>query len=561
MSGNAGIRGYYYQVLATLLDSVSDDDWDSVQIEPYTEDDKVDIEWIRKDSIKAVQVKSSINNFERSMVIDWIVKLVKDAKSNYGLFGLPIQYTLCLIGTTDNNADKFISALHGKRIKIADFPKLEEIKEELQYVTVDKRGFHLDDLINSSYFNMQQYLERNHKHTSTENVKMLCDIIISKLFINATKSRNMPKSLFIQLIDSFINSGEYGITETNKGSSNLSLAFYERGKVQENTEMNGIKLDILPILDELNTEALQEIRIAQSIHLPMQKIQKDRTANRETIDEDIEMSNSVFQAISKLNLYEFIPVEIGAQEKEELKQLSQELLQITLREEDFHFGDLKKRGLDIHLFGKPNNTPQGTKEEIEKYTAIDNAYYNLLLYKIMLEYNEYLQSCYPLPLILKNIGPLHDEDIRVTIKFPENVKVITPQRIKTPLYVVERFINEKEQFENLIVPQRDHKVVVYSTKNIIMPRLPKFSTPFKPAEYDDVDFKQFAKSIFTFEHFEEDGFDIIAYGFDRLNPNTNMQFPSFILVQTVEDFDLEYVIQSKHLKQPIQGVLNWIYPK
>ncbi|WP_391115882.1 hypothetical protein [Psychrobacillus sp. L3] len=561
MSGNAGIRGYYYQVLATLLDSVSDDDWDSVQIEPYTEDDKVDIEWIRKDSIKAVQVKSSINNFERSMVIDWIVKLVKDAKSNYGLFGLPIQYTLCLIGTTDNNADKFISALHGKRIKIADFPKLEEIKEELQYVTVDKRGFHLDDLINSSYFNMQQYLERNHKQTSTENVKMLCDIIISKLFINATKSRNMPKSLFIQLIDSFINSGEYGITETNKGSSNLSLAFYERGKVQENTEMNGIKLDILPILDELNTEALQEIRIAQSLHLPMQKIQKDRTSNRETIDEDIEMSNSVFQAISKLNLYEFIPVEIGAQEKEELKQLSQELLQITLREEDFYFGDLKKRGLDIPLFGKPNNTPQGTKEEIEKYTAIDNSYYNLLLYKIMLEYNKYLQSCYPLPLILKNIGHLHDEDIRVTIKFPGNVKVITSQRIKTPLYVVERFINEKEQFENLIVPQRDHKVEVYSTKNIIMPRLPKFSTPFKPAEYDAVDFKQFAKSIFTFEHFEEDGFDIIAYGFDGLNPNTNMQFPSFILVQTEEDFDLEYVIQSKHLKQPIQGVLNWISPQ
>jgi hypothetical protein len=39
-----------------------------------------------------------------------------------------------------------------------------------------------------------------------------------------------------------------------------------------------------------------------------------------------------------------------------------------------------------------------------------------------------------------------------------------------------------------------------------------------------------------------------------------MAFPTFLLVQTDKDMNIEYTITSKHLSRPIEGTLNWLHP-
>ena len=241
MSGSAGIRGYYYQVLATLLESVDKDSWLSVRIEPSTKEDKVDIEWVSAESVHAVQVKSSINNFERGSVINWVISLVKDAQIAYGIFNLPITYGLVLIGTTDRNADKWISDLHGGRLELEEGNKLKEIESEITNVEVKKFNFDFEGLQALAYTRMLEYLSRNDKEAKFESIKLLCSELVSELFTFTLKGREMPKALFLQLINKHINNEAYGIKYIKSQNSHLSLAFYEKGVVTESDQMEGIQ--------------------------------------------------------------------------------------------------------------------------------------------------------------------------------------------------------------------------------------------------------------------------------------------------------------------------------
>ena len=78
MSGQEGARGYLLQAVTAVLDSF-EDNWESICVEPKTEDDKVDIKWTYADSSEKVcQVKSSINPFEKANVLKWMLELYKD---------------------------------------------------------------------------------------------------------------------------------------------------------------------------------------------------------------------------------------------------------------------------------------------------------------------------------------------------------------------------------------------------------------------------------------------------------------------------------------------------
>lgn len=58
--GRYGSRGYYLQALISVLESVTDNKWTSIQVEPDNE--KIDIEIEFKDkSTKVIQVKSCQN--------------------------------------------------------------------------------------------------------------------------------------------------------------------------------------------------------------------------------------------------------------------------------------------------------------------------------------------------------------------------------------------------------------------------------------------------------------------------------------------------------------------
>ena len=109
MAGREGARGYVYQVLVAVFKCFQLDEWDQVKVETLTDNDKEDI-LLKNDKVitNAIQVKSSINKFEKPNLERWIVELRKDIKA--------INYVLVLIGDDlTEPASKFIKRINGDK--------------------------------------------------------------------------------------------------------------------------------------------------------------------------------------------------------------------------------------------------------------------------------------------------------------------------------------------------------------------------------------------------------------------------------------------------------------
>lgn len=587
MSGNDGIRGYYYQILATLLDSVEDESWENVIIEPVTNEDKVDIKWEYTNLIRVVQVKSSINNFTKSLIEDWIYKLVLDAQNSYKLIGLPINYTLFLIGTTDHSAETWISNLRNNKLNIDGSDKLKEIKSELNHINVKKQSFDMAGLEALAHTRMQRYIEHRGKSANFEVIETICNVIVSELFKLTMVQKSMSKGKFKALVDRHLKSGDYNITN-NKGFSELTLSFYEQGKVEESNSIQGIHLQELPFQNQLKQTAKDNLIKAQAIKLlvPEQEEQQDNKQYNEiqtskgftiadskdidAIKHKLKSFNENKESLKALNKWVkenslselfpkggYIPVRMPHEEIVQLKELSQSILGIELSDTDFFFGGLEER-LDYtqRMFGGPVKIPRGTEDKKAKYYAIIKAHTSLLFYQELMEYSKkYLRTCYPLPLILKNTGAVADENIQVTLKFPSNVEVQTPERFQPPLEpIIKDFINDESNFDNIFLPTRVHTILEYQGLKRRKPFLQK------TISYTRQDFINHMDCLFKYNSYTEGEQDIIQYEFRALNPACRMAFPSFLVVKTDIDMVIQYEITSKQLSEIYEGKLYWHHP-
>lgn len=103
MGGKEGSRGYYYQGIVAVLESLKRDDWDRIHIEFPTDGDKVDIALQCGDAVTdAIQVKSTVNSFSKGDVSTWITDIIEDYPCE--------RYKLILIGNCSPSAVDFINA-------------------------------------------------------------------------------------------------------------------------------------------------------------------------------------------------------------------------------------------------------------------------------------------------------------------------------------------------------------------------------------------------------------------------------------------------------------------
>ena len=118
--GQVGSRGYIFQTIIALIECLVRDDWDAIKNEPNTEEDKVDIMLYRKDCsiLSAIQVKSSINEFERADVKRWLESLKRDA-------GKAEKVCLCLVGDDFAPSCKNYIEENRNEIKTVSFTNLQ----------------------------------------------------------------------------------------------------------------------------------------------------------------------------------------------------------------------------------------------------------------------------------------------------------------------------------------------------------------------------------------------------------------------------------------------------
>ena len=126
MSGREGARGYVYQAIIAVLKSLENDKWDRIKVEPLTENDKVDIVLQNYGVIiKAIQVKSSKNKFEKPSIERWLKELKEDINSE--------KYELVLVGNSFTEpAREYIREINNTTsdtITIEEYDEKKLIKE------------------------------------------------------------------------------------------------------------------------------------------------------------------------------------------------------------------------------------------------------------------------------------------------------------------------------------------------------------------------------------------------------------------------------------------------
>ena len=128
--GKVANRGFVFQAIVAEIQCLERDDWDAIKVEPETTNDKVDIMLYRDgNNLCAMQVKSSINPFERSAVKGWFEKLQADAEGAK-------EICLYLVGKSYKSACEDYIAEHPNEIQKAPFDYLPDIctKKLIKYI-------------------------------------------------------------------------------------------------------------------------------------------------------------------------------------------------------------------------------------------------------------------------------------------------------------------------------------------------------------------------------------------------------------------------------------------
>ena len=163
MAGREGAQGYVYQGIAALLDCFENEDWDRIKLEPQTQNDKVDIMLMKGNVvIKAIQVKSSKNEFGGPMIKKWLDDLKKDVDAS--------EYELILIGDCTRPAVNYCN----------------QINREKTNTRILRKEFNEKELLRSVKGSIVEHLKKYHKDKQIspamiENIekRLLADLLIT----------------------------------------------------------------------------------------------------------------------------------------------------------------------------------------------------------------------------------------------------------------------------------------------------------------------------------------------------------------------------------------------
>ena len=169
--GKIANRGFIFQTIVAEIQCLERKDWDAIKVEPETTNDKVDIILYSDGKIlSAIQVKSSINPFERSAVRSWFEKLCADA-------GDAEEICLYLVG------------------KWPSRPSCEEFIAEHPY-EIMKISF--DDLQTICTGKLVEYINKAGVggEVRVDDLELLDDVLFSKLFKNSIAKETISRMAF-----------------------------------------------------------------------------------------------------------------------------------------------------------------------------------------------------------------------------------------------------------------------------------------------------------------------------------------------------------------------------
>lgn len=173
MSGQAGARGYLVQSLICVLNSIDDQQWHSLIVEPNLSSDKVDVIWYYPNRTKVVQIKHSQNQINWGMVKTWAEELEKSIQVE--------EYELKLIGPCNKDVAS---------------------RESCSKVSIPKpHELNFTALIEQAAHKLDKYLEsKNILKFTPKQRELIIEALTTKLSVYSTAGSKVSREDFDKLL-------------------------------------------------------------------------------------------------------------------------------------------------------------------------------------------------------------------------------------------------------------------------------------------------------------------------------------------------------------------------
>jgi hypothetical protein len=558
MSGQEGIRGYIFQSIFAVLESLQTD-WDYICVEPNTENDKIDIIWTDKNSDEKVyQIKSSITDFSKADILSWLIDLYKDNSS-------AILYSVILIGNSSTATKEYFKKF--KSLKLSDFDeknkKLFAIKDK---VNVDFYHLNYPAMKAAIIANIDRFLSSNDINVDFFTKELICGGLLNQFMFFSTSGRKVSKS---QFENELLNWLKHNYSkQISKSNYELFLTFY----LTSHTEFSDTFLELgLPNIvdsDLIEKRKNELIDLYNNVLSYKVKIKNKKDSLSESFSNNIFNLYSISDLSRTFPPYKNQPVAISEYDKINICQKVKELLSITVSKDFFEFGDLKVTNNSISFGPFGNNIIlSGTDNEKKKKETYDTFEIKLENLNDLLIFWSKIQDFNFLPIVLNNASSSYEKGLRIKLFFPKEVKIIFPNDFPCPERI--DILKEFNEIENILINlckhQKDSKVNEFYSKKYLK-HIQGFETTYplfamssfnerkskRIEQYYDILNYYFDYEIF----YDNPDYTVLECDVDELSANEAISLPSFIFYKSDNNFNIEYEINSKNLSKKINGILN-----
>lgn len=539
MGGKEGAWGYLAQAVVCVINSLMEKDWIYVQMEPDTQNDKVDIAWFYEDcEPEVVQVKTSIRNFPLPDIRRWLETLIQDEQS-------ASQYSLILLGTCNNDTKDAINRINKNKATDEDWANSTLLKSYGEKIEINLRTNDQDALESQIYRYLGKYLHSKGKHTTDTVLELMSKALGYTYMLLSTQGKKESRGSFEKRLLDWVNTF-LGVTESRK--SDIKVEFYLRDRIPFSTTMT--------VLSTTSVRSKHIVERKRELILLYEEI-KAMVIPKKEHEESKQVSFSFFEREMKKLSYQ-TSSELGGKRREELEGFARELLGIELDDEFFYVGNLKEPVVQPRdIFGLSSVERTGTEEEKFKHQLQLKFEKDLESLQAILTMFSFLDSFKIIPLVLRNVGTKQDEQIKVRIHLPNDVMLLTPRNVLQPdINVIKEFTGFNGYINKVLSHRKDSQINSYTHRPYKLYNIPSPILGYKEEQLID-EFYTYLQVLFDFEVYKEEDKQILVFEFPQLSPKENLAFPCFLLVKTDRVFELDYQITSVNLPDVEKGILKY----
>ncbi len=546
MSGQESIRGYLFQSLIAVLNSLNKD-WATICIEPKTLNDKIDIIWTFDDNEKVVcQVKSSINNFGKNDILRWLEGLRNDNKNAK-------KYVVHLIGNSASSTKKFFNGIGSK--SESDFP--EEFKELFPIknkIQVDLDPNNIETLEYALISKLDEFLFTKEILTDYPTKKLIANGMVNQIIKISTNGKSITKK---QFEDNLLEWLTFNYAEQiSSDKANFELSYYLSNRIKFQREINVVRIP-----DIISTDLYKRKKMKiQKLFTKISKFNFDVKTFEKPIDfTDIDSVLSL--SITNPFEYDDKPVVVNSYELKNLSKSTLKILQCKPDKEFFNFGNLKEsKKMGTIGFFNDKISYKGSDKEKEKRKHYDEYYWRITELSDLLNFWKKVSKSSVLPIVVTNKSLTNKESIKIQLLFPKEVKIYKSKKFPIPkrLQILKDFnSNDSYLFKNLKHTQ-DSIVNEYYQGYPMHERIDLSILGNQSKEFERDKFRDKLDYHFDFKYYYDDNkYTIIECEIDELNTNQSISLPSYIFVRSKMDFKIEYRITCKNEPETIKGSLSY----